>query len=98
MMNIQLDMLSPLYYSTLGYDEELINYLAFIDDSFIYELFPEYSNDNKGRTPNDPVVLFRMHFLYYTRPEFKHIIWYYVKLYIKKKARMPPKTDPSSSV
>ena len=70
-MNIQLDMLSPLYYSTLGYDEELINYLAFIDDSFIYELFPEYSNDNKGRTPNDPVVLFRMHFLYYTRPEFR---------------------------
>lgn len=71
MMNIQLDMLSPLYYSTLGYDEELINYFSFIDDSFIYELFPEYRIDNKGRTPTDPVVLFRMHFLYYTRPEFK---------------------------
>ena len=70
MMNIQLDMLSPLYYSTLGYDEELINYFSFIDDSFIYDLFPEYQSDNKGRTPNDPVVLFRMHFLYFTRPEF----------------------------
>jgi hypothetical protein len=71
MMNIQLDMLSPLYYSTLGYDEELINYFSFIDDSFIYDLFPEYQSNNKGRTPNDPVVLFRMHFLYYTRPEFR---------------------------
>ena len=70
MMNIQLDMLSPLYYSTLGYDEELINYFSYIDDSFIYDLFPEYEITNKGRKANDPVVLFRMHFLYFTRPEF----------------------------
>lgn len=65
MMNIQLDMLSPLYYSTLGYDEELINYFSFIDDSFIYDSFPEYNNYSKGRPPNDPVVIFRMHFLYF---------------------------------
>jgi hypothetical protein len=70
MMNIQLDMLSPLYYSTLGYDEELINYFSFIDDSFIYDLFPEDKSKKVGRKFNDPVVLFRMHFLYYTRPEF----------------------------
>ncbi len=70
MMNIQLDMLSPLYYSTLGYDEDLINYFSFIDDAFIYDLFPEYQSSNKGRPQNDPVVLFRMHFLYFTRPEF----------------------------
>ena len=69
-MNIQLNMLSPLYYSTLGYDEELINYFSFIDDSFIYDLFPDYEIGNIGRPQNDPVVLFRMHFLYYTRPEF----------------------------
>lgn len=69
-MNIQLDILSPLYYSTLGYDEELINYFSFIDDDFIYDLFPEYNCYNTGRRPNDPVVLFRMHFLFFTRPEF----------------------------
>ena len=69
-MNIQLNMLSPLYYSTLGFDEELINYFTFMDDSFIYDLFPEYQINKIGRTPNDPVTLFRMHFLYYTRPEF----------------------------
>ena len=63
MMNIQLDMLSPLYYSTLGYDEELINYFSFIDDSFIYKLFPEDKSKKAGRKPNDPVILFRMHFL-----------------------------------
>jgi hypothetical protein len=70
MMNIQLDMLSQIYYSTLGYDKKLINYLSFIDDSFIYELFPEYDINKKGRTPNDPVILFRMHFLYFSCPEF----------------------------
>jgi len=69
-MNIQLDILSPIYYSTLGYDSELINYFSFIDDSFIYDLFPEYEIYKIGRKPNDPVVLFRMHFLYFTRPEF----------------------------
>jgi hypothetical protein len=63
-------MLSPIYYSTLGYDEELINYFSFIDDSFIYNLFPNFKSNCKGRTPNDPVVLFRMHFLYFIKPEF----------------------------
>jgi hypothetical protein len=34
---IQLDMFSPLYYSTLGYDEELIDYLS----QQIRKLFPQ---------------------------------------------------------
>ena len=37
-MKTQLDMFSPLYYSTLGYDEELIDYLTFIEDDIIREL------------------------------------------------------------
>lgn len=70
MNTIQLDMFSPLYYSTLGYDEELINYLTFIEDGYIRNLFPRPVPDGTGRPPCDPVVLFRMHFLYFTRPEF----------------------------
>jgi hypothetical protein len=37
---IQLDMFSPLYYSTLGYDEELIDYLSFIEDQQIRNFAP----------------------------------------------------------
>lgn len=66
----QLELLTPYYYSTLGYDEDLIDYLNFVDDSFIYDLFPEYDNHSKGRIPNNPVTLFRMHYLYFTKPEF----------------------------
>ena len=70
MKSVQLDMFSPLYYSTLGYDEELINYLTFIEDEHIRRLFPQPIQDRNGRQPCDPVTLFRMHFLYFTRPEF----------------------------
>ena len=60
----------PLYYSTLGYDEALIDYLSFIEDSKIRELFPAPIKDPRGRKAWDAVVLFRMHFLYFTKPEF----------------------------
>jgi len=63
-------MFSPLYYSTLGYDDELIDYLTFIEDEIIRELFPMPIKDPRGRKAWDAVVLFRMHFLYFTKPEF----------------------------
>jgi len=66
----QLDMFSPLHYSTLGYDEALIDYLTFIEDEIIRELFPTPIKDPRGRKAWDPVILFRMHFLYFTKPEF----------------------------
>ncbi|KJS81999.1 transposase, partial [Desulfosporosinus sp. BICA1-9] len=67
---IQLDMFSPLYYSTLGFDDELIDYMTFIKDDQIRNLFPRKIVDPRGRKPWDAVVLFRMHILYFTRPEF----------------------------
>ena len=69
-MKTQLDMFSPLYYSTLGYDEELIDYLAFIEDDIIRELYPIEIKEPCGRKAWDTVILFRMHFLYFTKPEF----------------------------
>lgn len=70
-MPIQLDMFSPLYYSTLGFDKDLIDYLAFIKDEEIRSLFPRPTIvDPRGRKPCDVVTLFRMHILYFTRPEF----------------------------
>lgn len=67
---IQLDIFSPLYYSTLGYDEDLIDYITFIKDDQIRNLFPREIVDPRGRKPWNPVILFRMHILYFTRPEF----------------------------
>ncbi|MCK4258578.1 MAG: transposase [Halanaerobiales bacterium] len=69
-MNTQLDLFSPLYYSTLGYDLELISYNTFIEDEFVRKIFPEPISGTRGRKSYDPVVLFRMLFLYFTRPEF----------------------------
>ena len=69
-MKTQLDIFSPLYYSTLGYDEEIIDYLTFIEDEIICELFPTPIKDPRGRKAWSAVVLFRMHFLYFTKPEF----------------------------
>ena len=63
-------MFSPLYYSTLGFDEDLINYIAFIKDDQIRNQFPRQIIDPRGRKPWDAVILFRMHILYFTRPEF----------------------------
>lgn len=65
-----MDMFSPLYYSTLGFDEDLIDYITFIKDDQIRNLFPRPIVDPRGRKPWDPVILFRMHILYFTRPEF----------------------------
>lgn len=65
-----MNMFSPLYYSTLGYDEDLIDYLTFIKDDQIRNLFPHSVIDPRGRKSWDPVTLFRMHILYFTRPEF----------------------------
>lgn len=67
---IQLNIFSPLYYSTLGFDEDLIDYITFIKDDQIRNLFPRPIVDPRGRKPWDPVILFRMHILYFTRPEF----------------------------
>ena len=69
-MHIQLDMFSPLYYSTLGFDADLIDYLSFIKDEDIRSLFPRPIVDPRGRKPWDAVILFRMHVLYFIRPEF----------------------------
>ncbi|KJS88955.1 MAG: hypothetical protein JL57_09995 [Desulfosporosinus sp. BICA1-9] len=60
----------PLYYSTLGFDADLIDYLSFIKDEYIRFLFPRPILDPRGRKPWDAVILFRMHVLYFTRPEF----------------------------
>ena len=67
---IQLDMFPPLYYSTLGFDEDLIDYITFIKDEQIRSMFPRPIVDPRGRKPWDAVTLFRMHVLYFTRPEF----------------------------
>jgi hypothetical protein len=66
--NVQIDTFSQIYYSTLGYDENLIDDLTFIEDSELRNLFP--AAIHIGRKAWDPIVLFRMHFLYFTRPEF----------------------------
>jgi len=65
-----MDMFSPLYYSTLGFDDDLIDYITFIKDDQISNLFPRKIVDPRGRKPWDAVILFRMHILYFTRPEF----------------------------
>ena len=67
---IQLDMFSPLYYTTLGFDEDLIDYITYIKDEQIRSLFPRPIVDPRGRKHCDAVTLFRMHVLYFTRPEF----------------------------
>ena len=69
-MKTQIDMFSPLYYSTLGYDEGVRTYLSFIEDSKIRTLFPEPIKDPRGRKRWNAVVLFHMHYLYFTKPEF----------------------------
>ncbi len=67
-MDLQLVLLPQSYYNTLGFDPELIDYVDHIDDSFLDQLIdPLY--DRRGRRPASPVTYFRMHFLYFTRPE-----------------------------
>jgi len=67
-MGLQVELLPYAYYNTLGFDPELTDYVAHIDDSFIDDLVgPLYSKN--GRKPGLPVAYFRMHYLYFTRPE-----------------------------
>ena len=67
-MELQLDLLPYAEYNTLGFDPALIDYVVHIDDSFLEHLIgPLYGKT--GRKPTSPVAYFRMHYLYFTRPE-----------------------------
>lgn len=67
-MDLQLELLPYHYYNTLGFDVELIDYIDHVDDSIVLEkIKPLYKVG--GRPPADPRVYFRMHYLYFTRPE-----------------------------
>ncbi|GMA59689.1 transposase (plasmid) [Alicyclobacillus fastidiosus] len=67
-IDLQLDLLPYAYYNTLGFDPELVDYVDHIDDSFLDLLVgPLY--DKRGRRPASPIAYFRMHYLYFTRPE-----------------------------
>ncbi|WP_035486590.1 hypothetical protein, partial [Alicyclobacillus contaminans] len=67
-MELQLDLLPYAEYNTLGFDPALIDYVVHIDDSFLEHLIgPLY--EKTGRKPTSPVAYFRMHYLYFTRPE-----------------------------
>jgi len=65
---LQLELLSYHYYNTLGFDVELIDYINHVDDSIVLEKIAPLFKDG-GRPPIDPRVCFRMHYLYFTRPE-----------------------------
>ncbi len=56
MIHIKIDMLSLYYYSTLGYDEELLDYIYFIDDHYINVLFPKPIFVKSARKPHEPCV------------------------------------------
>ena len=47
---------------------ELIDYMDHVDDSIVLEKIAPLYKDG-GRLPIDPRVCFRMHYLYFTRPE-----------------------------
>lgn len=66
---MQLELMPHYYYyNTLGFDKELSDYIDFVNDDIVIEIIrPLYKNG--GRRPIDPRVYFRMHYLYYTRPE-----------------------------
>ena len=67
-MDLQLELLPNYYYSTLGFDEGLIDYIEHVDDSIVlHKVQPLYKDG--GRPAVDPRVYFRMHYLYFTRPE-----------------------------
>lgn len=67
-MELQLELLPYHYYNTLGFDAELIDYIDHVDDSIVLEKIAPLYKDG-GRPPIDPRVCFRMHYLYFTRPE-----------------------------
>jgi hypothetical protein len=67
-MDLQLELLPYHYYNTLGFDAELIDYIDHVDDSIVLEKIAPLYKDG-GRPPIDPRICFRMHYLYFTRPE-----------------------------
>ena len=68
MAKMQLDLFPMSYYNTLGFDRELIDYIDFVDDLFIYDLvLPLYKQG--GRNPHDPVTMFRAHYLYFSKSD-----------------------------
>lgn len=67
-MEMQLELLPYHYYNTLGFDAELIDYIDHVDDTIVLEKIAPLYKDG-GRPPVDPRVCFRMHYLYFTRPE-----------------------------
>ncbi|MBD2848686.1 transposase [Paenibacillus sp. IB182496] len=67
-MELQLELLPYHYYNTLGFDPELIDYIDHVDDAIVLEKIAPLYKDG-GRPPVDPRVCFRMHYLYFTRPE-----------------------------
>jgi hypothetical protein len=67
-MDMQLELLPYHYYNTLGFDVELIDYINLVDDSIVLKkIMPLFKIG--GRPPVDPRTYFRMHYLYFTRPE-----------------------------
>ncbi len=68
MTDLQLDLFPMSYYNTLGFDRELIDYIEFVDDSFVSDLIlPLYKKG--GRIPHNPITMFRAHYLYFTKNE-----------------------------
>ena len=67
-MELQLELIPYHYYNTLGFDVELIDYIDHVDDSIVLEKIKPLYKDG-GRPPVDPRTYFRMHYLYFTRPE-----------------------------
>ena len=56
------------YYNTLGFDRELIDYIEFVNDEFVYDLLlPLFKKG--GRPPHNPVMMFRAHYLYFAKQE-----------------------------
>lgn len=66
--DMQLELLPYHYYNTLGFEAELIDYINLVDDSTVLEKIKPLYKDG-GRPPVDPRTYFRMHYLYFTRPE-----------------------------
>lgn len=67
--SLQLDLLPFAYYNTLGFDAELINYLDYVDDSFLDDVFSDAYIHGIGRRPHRPITMFRLHYLYFIKPE-----------------------------
>ena len=67
-MGLQLELLPYLYDNTLGFDSAWIDDIDHIDYSFLLDIIDPLYRHN-GRTSASPIPYFRMHDLYFTRPE-----------------------------